>query len=59
MLCPDPEAMLWIAGRWWWFPHSRISEESEFEWKNHRVYLLRPDGSTVEGVILVGDVELD
>ena len=50
---------IWFANRWWWFPGAWISEESEFEWKNHRVYLLEPHGSAVEGIVLVGEVELD
>ena len=27
----DTQAMLWFAGRWWWFPGRRISAESQFE----------------------------
>jgi hypothetical protein len=56
MPCPNMDAMLWFANRWWWFPGRQISVESQFEWKNGRAYLLEPDGSAVEGILFVGEV---
>jgi hypothetical protein len=50
--------MLWFANRWWWFP-ARIDADSEFEWRDNRVYLLEPDGSAVEGIVFVGEVVPD
>jgi len=58
MVSTDMDQQLWFAGRWW-FPGSRIGAESEFEWRNGRAYLLEPDGSAVEGIVFVGEVELD
>ena len=55
----DTDAMLWFAGRWWWLPGARIGPESEFEWRDNRVSLLRPDGGAVEGIVLVGEVSSD
>jgi hypothetical protein len=55
----DTEAMLWFANRWWWFPGTRIGADSEFEWRDNRVYLLESNGNTLEGVevndVIVGD----
>jgi hypothetical protein len=48
--------MVWFAGRWWWFPGRQITAESQFEWKNGRAYLLKPDGSAIEGVLFAGEV---
>jgi hypothetical protein len=45
----DMNAMLWLSDRWWWFPGSRIGADSEFEWRDYRLYLLEADGSAVEG----------
>ena len=45
----DMNAMLWFSDRWWWFPGSRIGADSEFEWRDYRLYLLEADGSAVEG----------
>jgi hypothetical protein len=55
----DMDAMLWFADRWWWFPGARIGANSEFEWRDNRVYLLEPDGSAVEGIVFVGEVSPD
>lgn len=55
MAYPEMEDMLWFSGRWWWFPGAPIGPESEFEWRDNRVYLLEPDGSGVEGILFVGD----
>lgn len=52
----DTDAMLWFGGHWWWFPGAQIDTESEFEWRDNRVYLLEPDGSGVEGILFVGEV---
>jgi hypothetical protein len=52
----DTQAMLWFADRWWWFPGVQIGAESEFEWREDRVFLLGPDGSAVEGIVFVGEV---
>jgi hypothetical protein len=41
--------MLWFSDCWWWFPGSRIGADSEFEWRDYRLYLLEADGSAVEG----------
>jgi len=51
--------MLWFAGRWWWLPGARIGPESEFEWRDNRVFLLEPDGSFVEGIVFAGEVAPD
>lgn len=50
---------LWFAGRWWWFTGRQISEHSEFEWRDNRVFLLQPDGSAVAGILFVGEVAPD
>src|SRR5208282_5060542 len=42
-------AVLWFSDRWWWFPGSRIGADSEFEWRDYRLYLLEADGGAVEG----------
>jgi hypothetical protein len=60
MLLRDMDAMLWFADRWWWFPTASTDLDSAvFEWRNNRVYLLEPDGSAVEGIVLVGDASPD
>jgi len=59
MAYPHNEEMLWLGGRWWWFPGAQIGSESEFEWRGNRVYLLEPDGSAVEGILFVGEVATD
>jgi len=51
----DTDAMLWFAGRWWSFPGVQIGAESEFEWRDNRVFLLESDGSVVEGIVFVGE----
>ena len=56
MAYPRNDEMVRIGGRWWWFPGRRISADSQFEWKNDKVYLLEPDGSAVEGILFVGEV---
>jgi hypothetical protein len=38
------------------FPGRQIDAESEFEWRDNRVYLLESDGSAVEGILFVGEV---
>jgi hypothetical protein len=53
---PRMREMVWFAGRWWWFPGRQITAESQFEWKNGRAYLLKPDGSAIEGVLFAGEV---
>jgi hypothetical protein len=51
------DAMLWFAGRWWWFPTASTSLDSaEFEWRSDRVFLLALDGSAVEGILFVGEI---
>ena len=45
------DAMLWFAGRCWWFPGRQISAELQFEWRNNRIYLLEPNGSAVVGFV--------
>ena len=55
----DMDTMLLFADRWWWFPGARISEESEFEWKDNRAYLLQVDGSAIEGIAFAGEVSPD
>jgi hypothetical protein len=60
MKCLDTDAMLWFGNRWWWFPTANADLESaEFEWRDNRVYLLKSDGSAVEGILCAGEVELD
>lgn len=49
----DMDAMLGFGGRWWWFPGAQIGTDSEFEWRRDRVFLLEPDGGTIEGIALV------
>jgi hypothetical protein len=56
MTWQDTEGMMWIGGHWWWFPGAQIGAESEFESRDNRVYLLKPDGSAVEGIVFVGEV---
>jgi hypothetical protein len=56
MAYPEMHEMVWFSGRCWWFPGRQISVESQFEWKNGRAYLLEPDGSSVEGILFVGEV---
>jgi hypothetical protein len=56
---PEIEEMLWFSGRWWWFPGARIDADSQFEWRDNRVYLLESDGSAVEGILFVGEVAID
>ena len=52
----EMNAMLWISDRWWWFPGSQIGADSEFEWRGSGVYLLKADGTAVEGILFVGEV---
>jgi len=59
MAHPRMDEMSWFAGRWWWFTGRQITEESQFECKNGRAYLLEPDGSAVEGILFVGEVALE
>ena len=51
--------MLWVGGQCWWFPGSLIDAESEFEWRDHRVYLLEADGNAVEGILFAGEMATD
>lgn len=50
MRSPDSNDLLSFADRWWWFPGNEINPESEFEWRDRKAYLLKPDGSTVKGI---------
>ena len=59
MAYPRMDEMLWFGGHWWWFPGAQIGSESEFEWRDNRVYLLEPDGSAVEGILFVSEVATD
>jgi hypothetical protein len=59
MVSTDMDQQFWFAGYWWWFPGARIGAESEFEWRNSRVYLLESDGSAVEGIVFAGEVAPD
>jgi hypothetical protein len=56
MAYPHKDEMIWVGGRWWWFPGRQISVESQFEWKNGRAYLLESDGRAVEGILFVGEI---
>jgi hypothetical protein len=56
MAYPRMDEMLSFGGHWWWFPGARISADSEFEWRDHRVYLLEPDGTAREGILFAGEV---
>jgi hypothetical protein len=56
MAYPSMDEMVWVGGRYWWFPGAQIGAESEFEWRDNRVYLLGPDGSAVAGILFVGEV---
>ena len=53
---PRNEELVWVGGRWWWFPGARISADSKFKWRDHRVCLLEPDGTAIEGILFVGEV---
>ena len=59
MVWQDTQAMLLFADRWLWFPGAQIGADSEFEWRDNRVYLLEPDGSAVEGIVFVGEIAPD
>jgi hypothetical protein len=59
MVWQDTQAMLWFADRWLWFPGAQIGADSEFEWRDNRVYLLEPDGSAVECIVFVGEIAPD
>ncbi len=56
MIRGEMDAMLWFADRWWWFPTANGLDSVEFEWRNNRLYLLEPDGTAVEGTVIVGEV---
>ena len=56
MAYPRNDELVRVAGRLWWFPGRRISADSEFEWRDHRVYLLEPDGTAIEGILFAGEV---
>jgi hypothetical protein len=56
MAYPRMDEMLWFGGNWWWFAGRQIGAASEFEWRDNRVYLLEPDGSAAEGILLVDEV---
>jgi hypothetical protein len=59
MAYPHKDEMIWVGGRCWWFPGRQISAESQFEWRDNRVYLLESEGSAVEGILFVGEVSPD
>jgi hypothetical protein len=59
MTSPRNDEMVRVAGRLWWFPGRRIKADSEFEWRDRRVYLLEPDGTTIQGILFVGEVSTD
>ena len=59
MAHPRNDEMLWFGEQLWWFPGRRISADSEFEWRDHRVYLLESDGTAVEGILFAGEVETE
>ncbi len=50
MAWQDTEAMISIGGRWWWFPGARIDTDSEFEWRDGKLYLLESNGNIVKGI---------
>lgn len=45
----DTDGMISISGRWWSFPGSQIASDSEFEWRDDKVYLNDSIGNVVEG----------
>ncbi len=59
MAYPRKDEMVWVVGRWWWFPGARIDADSQFEWRDHRVYLLEPDGTAREGILFAGEVRTE
>jgi hypothetical protein len=59
MAYPRNDELIRVDGRLWWFPGRRISGDSEFEWRDHRVYLLEPDGTATEGILFAGEVSPD
>jgi hypothetical protein len=42
--------MLGFGGHWWWFPGAQIGTDSEFEGRRDSVFLLEPNGGTLEGI---------
>lgn len=59
MAFPRADEMVWIGGRWWWFPGGQITVESQFEWRDSRAYVLEPDGGVTEGILLAREVVPD
>lgn len=59
MAYPRNDEVVRVGERLWWFPGARISADSEFEWRDHRVYMLESDGTAREGILLVGEVALE
>ncbi len=53
----DTDGMISIDGRCWCFPGDQIAPDSEFEWRDGKVYLHDGVGNVVEG-IEVSDVAL-
>jgi len=45
----DIYGMIGISGRWWSFPGAQIDADSEFEWRDDKVYLHDSIGNVVEG----------
>ena len=56
MRFPDMDEMLWFADRWWWFPGAQNCAESEFEWRDNRVFLLQPDSRAVKAIVFVEEI---
>ncbi len=46
----DTDGMINISGRWWSFPGSQIASDSEFEWRDDKVYLHDDAGNAVGGI---------
>ena len=53
MAYPQKDEMVSVGGRWWWFPGALIGAESEFEWRDNRVFLMEHGGTAVERIGLM------
>ena len=46
----ETDGIISIGGRWWSFPGSRIASDSEFEWRDGKLYLHDGSGIVIEGI---------
>jgi hypothetical protein len=59
MAYPHNEELVRVGEQLWWFPGKRISVDSEFGWRDHKVCLLEPDGTAAEGILFAGEIETE